>query len=132
MIVDRQEGSIRHDTFEHLRCYLPKSCLLVVNNSRVIPARLLGHKSTGAGIEIFLLNPLEDGYSFEVLLRPLKKLREGEVIDFGHGISAVLTNKDKRIVRFNKKNVLRHLREVGHIPLPPYIKRPDTLRDRED
>ena len=75
---------------------------------------------------------MEDGYSFEVLLRPLKKIREGETIDFGHGISAVLTNKEKRIVRFNKKNIVKHLQEIGHIPLPPYIKRPDTVQDRED
>ena len=81
---------------------------------------------------MFLLNPLEDACSFEVLLRPLKKIREGETIDFGKGISAVLENKDKRIVRFNKKNIIRHLKDVGHIPLPPYIKRPDTSRDRED
>ena len=105
---------------------------MVVNNSKVIPARLLGHRSTGGAVEMFLLNPLEDGYSFEVLLRPLKKIREGEEIDFGQGISAILENKEKRIVRFNKKNIIRHLQKVGHIPLPPYIKRPDTPRDRED
>ncbi len=132
MIIDRQDGCIRHDTFDHLGVYLPKACHLVVNNSRVIPARLLGHKPTGAAIEIFLLNPLEDGYSFEVLLRPLKKVCEGQTIDFGHGISAVVTDKEKRIVRFNKKNIIRHLQKIGHIPLPPYIKRPDTIRDRED
>jgi len=132
MIIDRHTGHIRHDTFNHLNHYLPKPCIFVVNNSRVIPARLLGHRVTGAAVEIFLLNPLADGYSFEVLLRPLKKIREGETIDFGHGISTVLTNKDKRIVRFNKKNIVRYLQDIGHIPLPPYIKRPDTLRDRED
>jgi len=132
MIIDRHNGSIAHDTFDHLNKYLPRSCHFVINNSRVIPARLLGRRSTGAAVEIFLLNPLEDGYSFEVLLRPLKKIREGESIDLGHGISTVLTDKEKRIVRFNKKNIVRHLQEVGHIPLPPYIKRPDTILDRED
>jgi len=132
MILDRTTGTIHHDTFNHLNNYLPQSCLFVINNSRVIPARLLGKRATGAAVEIFLLNPLEDGYSFEVLLRPLKKIREGETIDFGHGISTVLTNKEKHIVRFNKKNIVRHLEDIGHIPLPPYIKRPDTIRDRED
>jgi len=83
-------------------------------------------------VEVFLLNPLKDGYSFEVLLRPLKKIREGEEINFGPGISAILADKEKRIVRFNKENIIRHLQKVGHIPLPPYIKRPDTPRDRED
>jgi len=83
-------------------------------------------------VELFLLNPHKDDYSFEVLLRPLKKIREGEEISFGKGICAVLVDKDKRIVRFNKKNIVRHLRRIGHIPLPPYIKRPDTNQDRVD
>ena len=132
LIIDRKLGSIRHDTFDHLNEYLPRNSHLVVNNSKVIPARLLGHRASGGAVEVFLLNPLEDGYSFEVLLRPLKKIREGEEIDFGKSINATLENKEKRIVRFNKKNIIRHLKDVGHIPLPPYIKRTDTLRDRED
>jgi S-adenosylmethionine:tRNA ribosyltransferase-isomerase len=132
LIIDRAQGTIRHDTFDHLNHYLPAQSHLVLNNSKVIPARLLGHRPTGGAVEIFLLNPLEDKYSFEVLLRPLKKIREGEEIDFGSGISAVLADKEKRIVRFNKKNIIRHLQKIGHIPLPPYIKRPDTPQDRED
>jgi len=132
LIIDRAQGTIRHDTFNHLNNYLPINAHLVVNNSKVIPARLWGHRSTGGAVEVFLLNPLRDGYSFEVLLRPLKKIREGEAIDFGPGISAILENKERRIVRFNKKNITRYLQKVGHIPLPPYIKRPDTPRDRKD
>ena len=132
LIIDRAKRTIRHDTFDHLNDYLPAHSHLVVNNSKVVPARLWGHRSTGGSVEVLLLNPLEDGRSFEVLLRPLKKIREGEEINFGPGTSAVLTDKEKRIVCFNKKNVIRYLQKVGHIPLPPYIKRPDTPRDRED
>jgi S-adenosylmethionine:tRNA ribosyltransferase-isomerase len=132
LIIDRIQGTIRHDTFNHLNDYLPFNSDLIVNNSKVIPARLWGHRATGGAVEVFLLNPLEGGYSFEVLLRPLKKIREGEKIDFGSGISANLVDKEKRIVRFNKKNITRHLQKVGHIPLPPYIKRPDTPHDRDD
>jgi S-adenosylmethionine:tRNA ribosyltransferase-isomerase len=132
LIIDRADGTIRHDTFNHLNNYLPANAHLAVNNSKVIPARLWGHRATGGAVEVFLLNPLEDKYSFEVLLRPLKKIREGEEINFGPGISAILENKEKRIVRFNKKNITRYLQKVGHIPLPPYIKRPDTPRDRKD
>jgi S-adenosylmethionine:tRNA ribosyltransferase-isomerase len=132
LVIDRGQGTIRHDTFNNLNNYLPGNSQLIVNNSKVVPARLLGHRFTGGAVEVFLLNSLEDSYSFEVLLRPLKKIREGETIDFGSGISAVLENKEKRIVRFNKKNIVRHLQKVGHIPLPPYIKRPDTPRDQED
>lgn len=132
LIIDRLKGSIFHDTFNHLNDYLPINSHLIVNNSKVIPARLLGHRSTGGAVEVFLLNKQEDDHSFEVLLRPLKKIREGEEIDFGKGVKAVLVNKEDRIVRFNKENIIRHLKEVGHVPLPPYIKRPDTLRDQED
>ena len=132
LIINRLQGTITHDTFNHLNNYLPDDSHFVVNNSKVIPARLLGHRLTGGEVEVFLLNSLEEGSSYEVLLRPLKKIREGEEIDFGAGIRAVLENKEKRIVRFNKKNILRHLKDVGHIPLPPYIKRADNLRDRQD
>ncbi len=132
LIVNRAKGMICHDTFNHLNKYLPANSHLVVNNSKVIPARLLGNRATGGAVEVFLLNHLEDGYSFEVLLRPLKKIKEGETIDFAKGISAVLTDKTKRVVRFNKKNIIRHLKEVGHIPLPPYIKRADTPSDKQD
>jgi len=132
LIIDRAKKSITHDTFDHLNKYLPVNSQFIINNSKVIPARLLGKRTTGGNVEVFLLNPLEDGYSFEVLLRPLKKIRQGEKIEFGHGINAVIENKEKRIVRFNKKNIIRHLKEVGHIPLPPYIKRSDTPQDKKD
>ena len=132
LIIDRKSKSIRHDTFDHVNDYLPLHSHLIVNNSKVIPARLLGHRPSGGSVEVFLLSPLEDGYSFEALLKPLKKIREGEMIDFGKSISAVLENKEKRIVRFNRKNIIKHLKEVGHIPLPPYIKRADTTRDHLD
>jgi len=132
LIVDRAQRTIRHDTFNHLNLYLPPKSRLIINNSKVIPARLLGKRPTGGVVEVFLLNPQGDDDSFEVLLRPLKKVKEGETIDFGKGISAVLENKEKRLVRFNKNNILRHLSDLGHIPLPPYIKRPDTPRDRDD
>jgi S-adenosylmethionine:tRNA ribosyltransferase-isomerase len=132
LILDRSQGTVRHDTFDYLNDYLPLHSQLVVNNSKVIPARLWGHRSTGGAVEVLLLNPLEGGYSYEVLLRPLKKIRAGEEINFGTGISAILEDKQKRIIRFNKKNIIRHLQKKGHMPLPPYIKRPDTPRDRED
>jgi len=132
LVIDRTQETVRHDTFDHLNDYLPANSHLVVNNSKVIPARLLGRRSSGGAVEVFLLNSLGDGHSFEALLRPLKKIREGEEIDFGRGISATLKDKEKRIVCFNKKNIIRHLKEVGHIPLPPYIKRPDTPLDAQD
>lgn len=133
MVIDRRSHSIHHEVFTHLGCYLPPQSLLIVNNSKVVPARLLGKKPrTGGEVEVFLLKDLGDGRSFEALLRPLKKIPEGEVMDFGGGITAVLADKEKRIVRFDRANVLRHLKNVGHIPLPPYIKRDDEPADRQD
>jgi len=132
LIINRTKGTIIHDTFKNLNNYLPDNSQFVLNDSKVIPARLLGHRSTGGAVEVFLLKAQEDGHSFEALIRPLKKINQGEVIDFGKGISAVLEDKEKRIVRFNKKNIILHLKEIGHIPLPPYIKRPDTAQDHED
>ncbi len=133
MIIDRSSGSIRHDVFANISSYLPKKVMFVLNNSKVIPARLFGRKvRTGGAVEVFLLKLLDDGYSFEALLRPLKKINEGESIEFAPGVTAVLADKEKRIVRFNKKNILTHLKEIGHIPLPPYIKRSDEPSDQED
>ncbi len=132
LVIDRKRQKITHAIFSNIGRYLPPCSSLVVNNSKVIPARLLGHRPSGGAVEVFLLNDLQDGYSYEVLVRPLKKIKEGESIAFGGGISAVLVNKEKRTVRFNKKNILRYLKDIGHIPLPPYIKRRDTLQDRAD
>jgi len=131
LVIDRRANSIRHDVFSSVGKYVPEHTTFVLNNSKVIPARLLGRRKNGGEAEVFLLKELEDG-SFEALLRPLKKIRANEPMDFGHGISAVLVDKEKRLVRFNKKNILRYLKKAGHIPLPPYIKRSDEASDRVD
>ncbi len=130
LVLDRRTSTIRHDIFSNIGRYLPPKAVFVLNNSKVIPARLLGHRKTGGEVEVFLLKPLSDGYSFDALLRPLKKIKENEILDFGKGITAVLADKEKRMVRFNVKNVLGRLKDVGHIPLPPYIKRSDEELDR--
>ncbi len=132
MVIDRKDGSIRHNTFANIGNFLPPKTNIVINNSKVIPARLLGRKSTGGEVEVFLLKALEDGYSFEALIRPLKKVKEGEPIEFAPGIHAVLVDREARIVSFNKKNILSVLEDVGHIPLPPYIKRDDEALDRTE
>src|SRR5690349_21078825 len=86
MIVDRKNQTLTHDTFNHIHHYLPNHATFVVNNSKVIPARLLGVKSdTGGQVEVFLLKALSDGYSFEALLKPLKKIHVGQKLDFGKG-----------------------------------------------
>ncbi|MEI6437618.1 MAG: tRNA preQ1(34) S-adenosylmethionine ribosyltransferase-isomerase QueA [Candidatus Omnitrophota bacterium] len=132
LVIDRMSGSIKHDIFRHLSLYLPAKSLLVVNNSKVIPARLLGRKERSGGqVEVFLLRSV-GGRRFEAMLRPLKKINEGEALVFDGGITARLVDRDARVVEFDCDDVLLALEKVGHIPLPPYIKRPDEASDRID
>ncbi|MFP4472401.1 MAG: tRNA preQ1(34) S-adenosylmethionine ribosyltransferase-isomerase QueA [Candidatus Omnitrophota bacterium] len=133
MVIDRKTRTIDHDVFANLGRHLPPKSLLVANNSKVIAARLLGTKTRSGGeVEIFLLDPLEDGYSYRVMLRPARRIKDGDEVVFqGSDIKAAVVSKDERVVRFNKKDVVRHLETIGHIPLPPYIKREDTVEDRE-
>lgn len=133
MVIDRGTGMIRHDIFKNVGQYLPKQSMMVINNSKVIPARLLGRKErTQGAVEVFLLKSLPDGHSFEALLKPLKKINEGDVLIFEGGLRAVLADKEKRIVRFDVANAIERLQQSGHMPLPPYIQRSDTAADKVD
>jgi S-adenosylmethionine:tRNA ribosyltransferase-isomerase len=107
LVVRRSDGTITHDIFKNLEKYLPAQSHLVFNESKVIPARLLGRRQFGtAEAEIFLLKALEDGYSYEVLMRPQKRLKVGEKIFFDSSKTyAEIIDKEKRIVRFNRKNI---------------------------
>ncbi len=130
LVVDTCKGLVSHDVFSNLAKYLPPASFLVVNNSKVIPARLLGHKTRSGGhVEVFLLKNL-GGRRYEAMLRPLKKIQEGEKIEFGGDIAAVVVDRQARVVEFNRDDVLKALEAVGHIPLPPYIKRSDEPQDR--
>ncbi len=130
MVVDRGRGVIAHDIFRHLGAHLPSPSLLVVNNTKVIPARLLGRRAVSGGkVEVFLLRPL-GGRCFEAMLRPLAKIKEGETLVFAGGVSARLVDRAARVVAFDRDDVLGSLEKIGHIPLPPYIRRPDEASDR--
>ena len=132
MVIDRVKKRIIHDVFANIEEHLPKRSCLVLNDSKVIPARLLGKRASGGQVEIFLLNKLNDGYSYETLMRPLKRLKQDEKIIFNGGsLIAQIKDREKRIVRFNLRNISSHLNKIGHIPLPPYIKRPDMAADRK-
>jgi S-adenosylmethionine:tRNA ribosyltransferase-isomerase len=132
MVINREKGEILHDVFANVGNYLPKKSQIILNNSKVIPARLIGKRtSTGGKVEIFLLEAVEDCY--EVLMRPMKRLKDGDQIAFdGVNLIAEIVNKEKRLVRFNKKNIMPDVEKIGHMPLPPYIKRIDNKNDRED
>ena len=133
MVVHRLTGKVEHDIFANLGQYLPPRSLLVLNDSKVIPARLFGRRErTGGQVEIFVLKQLPDRHSFKTLLRPLRRLKEGEKIVFdGCPLSAQIVDIPGRIVRFNTDNLFKYLDRIGHMPLPPYIKRLDVPEDKK-
>lgn len=137
MVVDRRAGSTAHHRFSDLPELLPSHLLLVLNNSRVFPARLIGRKPSGARVEVLLLRQLSS-YRWTTLLKPTRKLRAGERLIFEAGrVEAIREDRDESVgpvLRFEsqvdlRKWVWRH----GLMPLPPYIKRPggETQEDRE-
>lgn len=132
MVIDRQKQTIVHDIFANIGRHLPPKTCIVRNDSKVIAARLFGYREKSAGrVEVFLLKRLSDGCSYEALIRPLNKLKANEKIRFNGGcFTAELIDKERRIVRFNPKDISPLLEQCGHVPLPPYIKRPDESVDR--
>jgi S-adenosylmethionine:tRNA ribosyltransferase-isomerase len=133
LVIDRKKETISHDVFNRIDHYLPAQAMLVANESKVIPARLLGRREkTDGEVEVFVLKCVseEDGL-YEALLRPLKRLNVGEKIRIDSSPLIVeLIDKDKRLVKFNQKDVVQALEKWGHIPLPPYINRQDERSDR--
>ncbi len=96
MVVNRGENSIRHSRFHDLPGFLQKGDVLVLNDSRVIPAKIYGKKSTGAIIEVLLLNRRRenpDAQVWEVMARPAKRIAENEEIDLGHGCRAKVLSR---------------------------------------
>lgn len=133
MIIDRCKNTIEHDQFYNIAQYLKPQTLLVLNDSKVIPARLMGEKEKdNRSVEIFLLKQLSDGYCYEALLKPLRKIKDHEKIFFHKKeLYATIQDREKMIVRFNRKNVKKYLDRIGHMPLPPYIQRGDEPSDRK-
>lgn len=134
MVLDRVHQTITHDQFFNIGRHLPERSLLVANDSKVVPARLLGRlERTGREVEIFLLDPLESKGCYHALLRPLKKIKYEDTIIFdGTDLCAKLIDHEQKIVQFNKKNVMTYLKKIGHMPLPPYIHRSDESSDKKD
>jgi len=140
LVVDRGEGSIDDRKFHDLPSLLRSGDRLVVNDTRVVPARLHGRRQGGtAEIEVLLLNPVrgrENRPTFQAMVRPARKLTTGSTIFLGEGqvsVNVVGEVDDKiRLVEFPEGfKVMPFLEQDGHIPLPPYIQRPDTPDDRE-
>lgn len=133
LLLDRQSGELEHRHFYDLPDYLREGDCLILNDSRVLPARLLGVRSTGGSVELVLLRDLGEG-RWECLSRPGKKTRPGTELSFGGGELAAtveaVAEGGKRIVRFRFDGIfLEVLEKLGKMPLPPYIK--EELQDAE-
>ncbi len=134
LTLNRKTGEIEHRTFRDIMQFLNSGDTLVLNNTKVLPARLFGvKKETGAKIEVLLLKQLEDD-RWETLVKPGKKLRVGHEIDFGNGllIGIVEENTDAggRVIRFEYDGIFHEiLDQLGSMPLPPYIK--EQLEDKD-
>lgn len=135
MALNRQTGDIKHHKFYDIFDYLQPDDILVVNETRVFPARLLGHKESGGQIEVFLLEQISEN-SWKALVRPARRFKTGYSAYFGNNeiIIKVIDEMEKgaRIVETNPTGeaFYKVLERIGHVPLPPYIKRPDADSDR--
>ncbi len=131
--LDKKTGEIEHRHFYELPQYLHKGDCLVLNNTRVLPARLLGCRQSGGGVELVLLRDLGEG-RWECLSRPGRKTKPGTLLQFGDGeltatVEAVAEGGN-RIVQFHYTGIfLEVLERLGKMPLPPYIK--EELQDGE-
>jgi S-adenosylmethionine:tRNA ribosyltransferase-isomerase len=136
MFLDRSTMTIQHDKFKNIVDYLNKGDALVINETRVFPARLIGFKEkTNAKVEVLLLRQLE-ATMWEVLVKPARKVRIGNRLIIANKIGCdVIDNtvSGGRVVKFddNGKNFFELVDQIGDSPLPPYIKRPTEAIDKE-
>ncbi len=134
LVYDRQSKRIEHKIFRDLPQFLRRGDVLVLNNTRVLPARIYGNKSDTGGRVEFLLHKRKSLTDWEVLCRPAKRLKKGSQVEFSSELSAtVLAVHDEGLadVRFAYSGVFEAaLAKVGEMPLPPYIK--ERLADSEE
>ena len=124
LILNRQTGEITQTIFHEILNYLSPNDILVLNDTKVIPARIFGTLDTNRQVELLLLREIEPGI-WETLSRPARKVKPGVKIKFGSFEADVLERKESgiRIVQFSSNGVKNLLNECGEIALPPYIKK---------
>jgi len=137
MVLPRGGGPVHHHVFRELPDLLAPGDLVVMNRSRVIPARLLGLRSRGGEAEVLLLRDKGDGH-WEAMVRPGRHLRPGQRVTVDEDLTVVVESEalaadGRRQVRLlsKRRDVAAGLARCGHTPLPPYIRRPDRPEDRE-
>lgn len=136
LVLHRKEQRWEDRMFRELPEFLDPGDCLVLNDSKVFPSRVFGHRAGMSGeIEVLLLQPISaDAKTWTALVHPGRKMRTGERIDFD-GLEAEIIGRSEygeRTVHFRLDgDIFAVLEKIGHVPLPPYIKRPDTPEDRE-
>jgi S-adenosylmethionine:tRNA ribosyltransferase-isomerase len=136
MFLNRRTGMVGEDVFSNISDYLAPGDLLLMNDTRVIPARLFGRKKSGGKVEIFLLRREGGGPErWSCLLRASKSIREGQIILLEADMNALVCarrDNESWLVEFNGTESFDvWLEREGHIPLPPYLQRDDEVQDRE-
>jgi S-adenosylmethionine:tRNA ribosyltransferase-isomerase len=138
LVVERSTAQLSHSRFSDILALLPPDCLLVLNDTRVFPARLRGRKQSGGAVEVLLLRPLAgEGETWEVLCKGAQGMRVGSRLWFAPELSAEwhgTPREGRGVLRFFSSGDLSVLLErFGEIPLPPYIKRPtgSHVQDRD-
>jgi S-adenosylmethionine:tRNA ribosyltransferase-isomerase len=138
LVVNRAAGTWDDRQFREFPSYLRPGDCLVLNDSRVFPSRLYGRRESGRGgrVEIFLTKPISpNGLTWEALVHPGRKMRTGERIAVSPDLAAEILGRGEfgeRAVRlYPRDDLFEVLERAGHVPLPPYIRRPDTKADRE-
>jgi S-adenosylmethionine:tRNA ribosyltransferase-isomerase len=136
LVVSRKEERIRDDQFANFASYVGPGDCLVLNSTRVFPARLHGRRPSGAEVEVFLIRALPgDDTVWSALVRPAKRLRTGEKLLFSNGLTAEIIGRGEygeRTLRFFSAEPLDELFErIGSVPLPPYIHRTPDEADRD-
>lgn len=132
LVLDRKTRELKHKVFKDIIDFLNPGDCLVINNTKVIPARLYGKKDTGAAVEFLLLKRIE-GDTWEAMVRPGHKLKPGTKVTFGEGILQaeileVLEGGNRKVV-FKYNGIFNEiLDQIGLMPLPPYIK--ETLKEK--
>lgn len=128
LVLDRYKGTIEHKHFFDITDYLTENDLLVMNNTKVIPARLYAKKDTGALIEIFLIREIEKNI-WAALIKPSRRVKTGMILKVSGELSIEILEKDDdkwRVHLLYKGNIFDILDKIGNIPLPPYIERKMT------
>ncbi len=141
LVLDRSSGALIHSRFDRIGEYLRPGDLLVVNDTRVVPARLLGHKPSGGRVELLVLDPytppeLGKTQGYCCLAKASKPVRQGQIMEFSEGVRAevIRASGDGKVqVRFpDTTNIVEVLDRIGRTPLPPYIERETAEDSRED